>query len=250
MSRYLRCSERVHRDQTGCPHPSYQERATCCAATGVRLLYPVVEGATMSPSPTTATSTPAPVSWVRGLEGATALDPLVRAVRPLADALVADPARRDLLRGAWLGHAVHPLLTDAPIGFWTSALVLDLVGGSDARPAAQRLVALGLLTAGPTAVTGWAEWSGSGQREKRVGVVHAVANVTAVALFASSWRARSRGRHAQGVALGLAASSALSLGGFLGGHLVAARKVGSRHPEFEESGPRDSGVSDPSLHAV
>ena len=197
------------------------------------------------------TTTPPPaVAWTQKLEGASALDPVVSLVRPLVGKLVADPARRDLLRGAWLGHALHPLLTDVPIGLWTSATVLDLVGGPAARPAAQRLVGLGVLTAGPTAVTGWAEWSGSRQRDQRVGLVHAVANVTAVGLFASSWRARSQGRHARGVALGLAGSSALSLGGFLGGHLVAARKVGSRHPAFEETGSPDAGSGDPSLHAV
>lgn len=180
-------------------------------------------------------TTPAPVTLARTLEESTALDPVVRAVRPLADALVASPVRRDLLRGAWLGHALHPLLTDVPVGFWTSATVLDLVGGRGARGSAQRLVGLGLLLAGPTAWTGWAEWSGTGQREQRVGVVHAAANGAAIALYAASWAARRRDRHGRGVTLGLAASSALGVGGYLGGHLVSARKVGSRHPAFAES---------------
>lgn len=181
-----------------------------------------------------AISPPATVTWTERLERSTALDPLVRAVRPLADALVADPRRRDVLRGAWLGHALHPLMTDLPIGFWTSATVLDLVGGPDARPAARRLIGLGLLTAAPTALTGWAEWSGTGPREQRVGVVHAVSNVAAVGLFAASWRARGSGRHVRGRALGVAASSVLGIGGYLGGHLVSVRKVSSRHPAFED----------------
>ena len=161
-----------------------------------------------------------------------ALDQVVRAVRPLADALVADPLRGNVLRGTWLGHALHPLLTDVPIGFWTSAVTLDLVGGPAARPSATRLVGLGVLAAVPTAVTWWAEWAGTGQREQRVGVVHAVSNVTALALFAGSWLARRRGDHARGTALGLVASGALGAGGYLGGHLATARKVGSRHPAF------------------
>jgi hypothetical protein len=174
------------------------------------------------------------VSAVERLEEATGLDPVVRAVRPVADALVAEPARRDLLRGAWLGHALHPLTTFAPIGFWSSALVLDLVGGKGARPAAQRLVGLGVLSAVPTAVTGWAEWSGIGQREQRVGVVHAAANVAGAVLFTQSWRARRAGHHRRGVVLGLVATSGLGLGGFLGTHLISARKVSSRHPAFED----------------
>ena len=179
-------------------------------------------------------STPPPVALTRRLEESTALDPVVSALRPVAGALVAKPVVRDVLRGTWLGHALHPLMTDAPIGFWVSASVLDLVGGPGARPSAQRLVGLGLLLAAPTAWTGWAEWSDSGQREQRVGVVHAAANGAAVALYLASWAARRSDRHRRGTTLGLAASGALGLGGYLGGHLVSARKVGSRHPAFAE----------------
>jgi len=191
------------------------------------------EPTTPTTAPTTTPTTPA-VTWTRRLEDESALDPLVRAVRPLAQALVADPARRDLLRGTAVGHAVHPPLTDVPIGFWASALTLDLLGGRAARPAAQRLVALGVLSAVPTAVTGWAEWSGLGEREQRVGVVHAISNVVAVVGFAASWRARARGHQVRGKALALGASGALGLGGYLGGHLVSARKVSSRHPAFDD----------------
>ena len=178
---------------------------------------------------------PATVSWTRRLESSVRLDPVVNAVRPLADALVSAPRRRDALRGRWLGHAVHPVLTDLPIGLWASAVTLDLVGGPSSQKAATRLVGLGILAFGPTAVTGWAEWSGIGEREQRVGVVHAASNAVALWLFTSSWLARRGGRHARGKALGLAASSALGLGGYLGGHLVSARKVSSRHPDFAQS---------------
>ena len=66
-----------------------------------------------------------------------------RTNRRLADP-VADTVRhtldrqplKDALSGTWLGHPLHPLLTDLPIGFWTSAFTLDLVGGrtTDAPP--------------------------------------------------------------------------------------------------------------------
>lgn len=194
--------------------------------------------ATTPPTPASLSATPAAptppaVAFARRLEDARLLDPLVRAVRPIADFLVADPARRDALRGKAVGHAVHPPLTDLPIGFWTSALALDLLGGRAARPAARRLVLLGLLTAPAAAATGWAEFAETGPREQRVGVVHAVSNVTAVVGFAASWRARGRGQQARGVALALASSAALGLGGFLGGHLSSARQVGSHHPAFD-----------------
>jgi uncharacterized membrane protein len=180
-------------------------------------------------------TTPAPVSFAQRVEGASALDAPVRLVQPLVNALLADRGRADLLQGMWLGHAVHPLLVMVPIGSWTSATVLDLVGGRDSRDAAQKLVGLGVLAFPSAAITGWAEWGGKlEQRDKRVGLVHAASNIAGVGMFAASWKARRRGSHLRGVALGLAGHAAVGLGGFLGGHLTEARKVGSRHPAFAE----------------
>ena len=178
---------------------------------------------------------PPPVRLAKSIEETAALDTAVRFVQPLVDVLLADRRRADVLQGMWLGHAVHPLLVMVPIGSWTSATVLDLVGGLDSRPAARKLVALGVLAFPPAAVTGWAEWGGAlEQRDKRVGVVHAVSNIAAVSLFAASWKARRGHRQLRGVALGLAGHAAVGMGGFLGGHLTEARKVSSRHPEFIE----------------
>lgn len=182
---------------------------------------------------------PAPVSFAKRLEETTALDTPVRLIQPLVDSLLADRSRADALQGMWLGHAIHPLLVQVPIGAWTSATVLDLVGGLDSRPAARKLVALGVLAFPPAAITGWAEWGGAlEQRDKRVGVVHALSNVAAAAMFAASWKARRRKSNLRGVALGLAGHAAVGMGGFLGGHLTEARKVGSRHPEFADPAPR------------
>lgn len=38
------------------------------------------------------------------------------------------PLVKDLLHGTWLGHALHPLITDVPAGALTAALFLDLIG--------------------------------------------------------------------------------------------------------------------------
>jgi hypothetical protein len=95
-------------------------------------------------------------------------------------------ARAAVLRGDWLGHAVHPLLTDLVLGTWTSASLLDLFGGTESSAAAQRLIGAGLLAVGPTAWAGWAEWSAAGPRDQRVGLVHAVTNALAIGLYAAS----------------------------------------------------------------
>jgi hypothetical protein len=180
---------------------------------------------------------PGLVRWILRLEETTALDPPVRALEPTIQTVFGTGTRGEVLRGEWLGHAVHPALTDLVLGTWTSASLLDLVGGRDSSAAAQRLVAAGLLAAGPTAWTGWAEWAAAGPREKRVGLVHAVTNAVAIGVYAASWSARRRGRHGRGAGLALAGAAVAGVGGYLGGHLASARKVGSHHPDFSASAP-------------
>src|SRR5690349_9067538 len=80
------------------------------------------------------------------LEGQEWLDGLAAVVRKAVRALPLGRGR-DALRGLWLGHPVHPVLVQVPIGAWTSAGVLDLLPGESR--AARRLVALGLVSAVP-----------------------------------------------------------------------------------------------------
>ena len=175
------------------------------------------------------------VRLTRRLEEATALDRPVGALEPIIESAFGSGTRGRLLRGDWLGHAVHPVLTDVVLGTWTSASVLDLVGGTDSSASAQRLVGTGLLAAGPTAWTGWAEWSAAPARDKRVGLVHAVTNAVAIGFYAASWSARRQGRHGSGSRLALAGMAISGVGGYLGGHLAAARNVGSHHPAYDDS---------------
>ena len=144
---------------------------------------------------------------------------------------------KDALSGTWLGHALHPLLTDLPIGTWTSATLLDVMGGEESGPAADRLIGVGVLTSLPTAVTGATEWADtqrSDENVRRLGIVHAAANVVALGLFAASLLARRRGNRGGGKALSLAGMGALSVGGHLGGHLSYAKGVGVDQTTFEE----------------
>src|SRR4051794_22832493 len=73
------------------------------------------------------------------------VDALAGRLAPLAADLTRSDSVKNALSGVWLGHRLHPLLTDLPIGAWTSAGVLDVVGGRSSRPAADRLVTLGIL---------------------------------------------------------------------------------------------------------
>jgi len=138
----------------------------------------------------------------------------------------------ELLRSGVIGHALHPLLTDVPIGCWTAASILDLRGRPEDQDASRRLIGVGLAAVGPTALTGLAEWSHTGREAQRIGALHGALNVVATALYITSWVARGRRRHGLGVAAALAGATVAGASGYLGGHLTAARKIGSRDPAY------------------
>lgn len=127
---------------------------------------------------------------------------------------------REALQGRALGHPLHPALTDLPIGFWTSAGVLDLVGGKRAARGATALVGLGVASAVPTIAAGMADWMEMSRGKQRVGVVHAAANAAATVLYAKSFGARRMGHRGRGIWLGLLGAGVATAGGYLGGHLA------------------------------
>ena len=148
---------------------------------------------------------------------------------------------KDLLSGTWMGHAIHPLLTDVVIGCWTSASLLDLFGGDDADEAARRLIAVGIAAYPVTAATGLSDWADSeavDSEVRRVGLVHLAANSVALGLYVASLSSRKRGRHGRGVALALAGAGAMGAGGFLGGHLAFRLGIGVDQTLFDR-GPED-----------
>lgn len=167
------------------------------------------------------------LSAVDRLAGSSWPDPALDAVQRVVRSLPLGPLR-DGLHGRWLGHPLHPVLVQVPIGAWLSAAVLDLL---PARKGATVLVGLGLAGAGPAALAGWVDWAELRREQQRVGAVHAVANVTGVALYAASLVARIRGRRLRGRALGFAGLAVVSAGGALGGHLAYRQAAGANHAE-------------------
>ena len=132
-----------------------------------------------------------------------------------------------LLRGDPLGHALHPMLTDLPIGFFTSSFLLDLVGGRQARKASQRLIGIGLISLVPTAAAGLVDWESIPDApRRRAGAAHAAFNSAAGFLYLGSWWQRRQDHHLRGVGLGLAGATLATVGGFLGGHLAFAQHAG------------------------
>src|SRR5688572_28929386 len=74
---------------------------------------------------------------------------------------------KDTLHGTWLGHPLHPVLTDVPIGAWMMAQVFDALGAirkSDDYDAAARVfITTGLIGAVGAAATGLADRSETGR---------------------------------------------------------------------------------------
>jgi nitrite reductase/ring-hydroxylating ferredoxin subunit len=162
------------------------------------------------------------------LEGLEALDGVSDRLAGAVNASVG-PAK-SLLSGTWLEHPLRPLLTDLPIGCWSGAVILDLFGGAAAADAVDPLVGLGALAAVPAVVSGLSDWADSYGPERRVGLVHAAAGVTGLGLFAASLLAGGRGARR----LRLLGLTAVSAGGYLGGHLSFGRGVGVDHQAFLE----------------
>ncbi|MFC7485948.1 DUF2231 domain-containing protein [Knoellia sp. CPCC 206453] len=186
----------------------------------------------------TLQTTPSLVAATQRLEQSAGLDRL-RAIYAVAAKPLDRWSGSELLRSGVIGHALHPLLTDVPLGCWTAASVLDLRGRPEDRDASRRLVGVGLAAVGPTALTGLAEWSRTGREAQRVGALHGVLNVVATTLYLTSWVARGRRRHGLGMATALAGAAVAGASGYLGGHLTTARKVGSRNPAYADDQVED-----------
>ncbi len=141
----------------------------------------------------------------------------------------------DLLHGKWLGHPLHPVLTDLTLGAWVSGAALDLIGLATGRrrmhEAADTLTELGTLSAIPTALAGMADYSGIKQDAVEYGAAHGLLNSISLGLFALSIRARRNGERETGIVLSLGGLSLSMLSAWMGGEMVYRLRVGVDHAE-------------------
>src|SRR4051795_6306996 len=99
---------------------------------------------------------------VEAVEGAVALDAPAKPLGKFVRGTLARQPLKDTLSGTWLGHAVHPVLTDVVTGAFLSSTMLDLLGGDDGERARRRLVSVGIVAAAPTLGTGANNWGDGG----------------------------------------------------------------------------------------
>ena len=158
------------------------------------------------------------------LESSKPLDPLASTLTGLWTKVLRRHVVTEVLSGKQLGHPLHPAAVLLPAGSLLSATLLDLLGGEEKQ--VRYLTAVGMASAVPAVLAGWSDWLDTKQAEKRVGLVHAAVNITALAAYALGWKRSSLGARISGATL-------LGLGGWLGGHLVFARGVGVDTTAFQ-----------------
>ena len=171
-----------------------------------------------------------------------ALDRVGKTVGKAFDGAVKPGALKDFLAGTWLGHPLHPVLTDLPIGFWSSSFALDVFGGKDGERASEILLGLGVLSALPTAASGLTDWTDTGGAARRIGLVHAIGNVATTACFTASLVARRRGHRRKGIALSALGVGGQSFSAYLGGHLSFGKGIGVDNTAFDREPRRWTAV--------
>jgi len=172
-----------------------------------------------------------------------ALDRLSDQVQPLVrDAFEsAGPVGREvknILHGTWLGHPLHPALTDVPLGAWTAALALDALesisGRRELGAGADAAIAVGLVGAAGAAVTGLTDWSETNGRARKVGILHGLLNVGATVLYTTSLVMRRKQKRGAGMGLAMLGYAVSSASAYLGGHLVFGEQIGVNHAAAQE----------------
>ncbi len=150
-------------------------------------------------------------------------------------------ALRDVLHGTFLGHPLHPLLTDVPVGAWTVTAVcdvLELLGWGEPRDASGIALTVGVAGAVGAAVTGLADWSDTKDEPQRLGILHAALNGSALACYLLSLAARRAGARPFGIALAFAGYAILAGAAYLGGELSLGMQLGVKHTAVPvEPGP-------------
>jgi nitrite reductase/ring-hydroxylating ferredoxin subunit len=157
----------------------------------------------------------------------TAFDKAIEPARRAVNAALRPQAFKDLLHGTWLGHPLHPVLVQVPVGSWTSAGLLDAI--PPLRPAATVLIGAGVAVAVPAALSGAADWSEQDVGVRRLGALHAVANTAALSLYVGSLVARGKGRGTLGRVLSYAGLGIATGSAAIGGHMSYAQSSGASH---------------------
>jgi uncharacterized membrane protein len=133
---------------------------------------------------------------------------------------------QDFLNGSWLGHSLHAVLVDVVIGAATAALLLDLLrvffGIDDLEVATTWVIGLAALSALGAIVTGLTDYKDTAPNssERDITGFHGLINIVATVFFAVSFFLRLGDGHDAAFWVLLIGYLVVSVGGYIGGHVV------------------------------
>ena len=126
---------------------------------------------------------------------------------------------QNFLNGSWLGHPVHAVVTDVPIGALTVSIIADVIGQPLVADVSLLLGVLGMVAA---AITGGADYAEVDGTARYRATVHSAIMVISLVLYVISLAIRS-GSPADRllpVLIALVGYLLLTLGAAIGGDLV------------------------------
>jgi nitrite reductase/ring-hydroxylating ferredoxin subunit/uncharacterized membrane protein len=136
----------------------------------------------------------------------------------------------DFFHGSWLGHPLHPVLTDFVIGAWVMGAILDffaaLNGSSKTEQAADNLIGLGAAGAIPTAIAGLTDYTTIPRRAVSTGALHGLINTLGLGIMLFSLLERKKGRRGPGIFLSSLGLGLMTVSAWLGGELTFRYSVG------------------------
>ena len=157
------------------------------------------------------------------------LNPILNRVRPL----------KDFLNGTWLGHSVHAMVTDVPVGAFTLAIVLDIL---NVRAGADVAIAVGILGMLAAMLAGWADYADTDVPPQRgYATVHQILMIVALILYIVSFYGRTgavttdRGGP---IALSIIGYVILAVAAYIGGEVVYGRGNLVDHNAFRSFGEK------------
>ncbi len=134
-----------------------------------------------------------------------------------------------------MGHPLHLMLVNFPLGLWLTAAVFDIVhlitGNGYWSGVAFWMIAAGIVGGLMAAPVGAIDWTGIPRetRAKRVGIIHGTGNVIILALFIASWLLRLHAPENPSIlayVLSFLGAAMLNVTGWLGGELTGRFGVG------------------------
>ena len=130
------------------------------------------------------------------------------------------PGIRDLLVGRWLGHPLHAVLTDAPIGILFLVIVFDVI---DDPGAAAITLAVGILAMLAAALAGFADYADTDGKARERATLHSSLMLLALVGYLVSLAFRLGSgpvASAAGVWLSVLSFLVLSAAAYVGGDVV------------------------------